>query len=335
MLTIIVSILVYVVTTIVASALDPTEPGLFVRVVDVGSGHSAVIIFPDNSVVIYDAGNYRDNGATASEAIDELLPTAGTIELLVLSHSDADHIAATDDILERYHVKKVLRSGLERESATWIRVNEAIRSADQDGLTDDYNLEHRPFVVGETIEFGGATITMVHGWHKPPWWYFIRPNTSKFLNAGSIVLRIEYAGKSVLFTGDSVGRLDDDPPDALIASERRMVRNMDEVPIDSDVLIAAHHGADNGSASDFIAAVSPEFVVFPSGNHHEHPRLSTVERFLEAGLAEDNLFRTDLGSNEGGKEWRKGNTSGSDPKGDDDVDILISPSGVLTVAYRE
>ena len=44
-----------------------------------------------------------------------------------------------------------------------------------------------------------------------------------------------------------------------------MVDNSGSVPIAADVLIAPHHGADNGSSTTFIQTVNPTHVIFPSG----------------------------------------------------------------------
>jgi len=86
--------------------------------------------------------------------------------------------------------------------------------------------------------------------------------------------------------GDAVGRLRaDDPDDVIEASEPEMVANAANVPIDSDVLIASHHGADNGTAGPFIDAVTPTFVIFSAGHAHGHPRASTAARLLGRGIA--------------------------------------------------
>lgn len=47
------------------------------------------------------------------------------------------------------------------------------------------------------------------------------------------------------------------------------------------------------------------------------------------------MFRTDLGDDEGEKEWKHGRIAGhKDKAGDDDVDILIRPDGEVLVSYR-
>ena len=47
------------------------------------------------------------------------------------------------------------------------------------------------------------------------------------------------------------------------------------------------------------------------------------------------MFRTDLGDDEGVKEWNHGRIPGHKDKArDDDVDILIRESGEVVVEYR-
>ena len=138
----------------------------------------------------------------------------------------------------------------------------------------------------------------------------------------------------MLFAGDAVGRHIGDPVNALIASEKFMIDMSGAVPIDSDVLIAPHHGADNGSSTAFIQAVSPTQVIFSAGHKHHHPRGSAAQRYLDNGVTLSNMFRTDRGDNEGGTEWNHDATSGSDPVGDDDVEIVLSGTGTVSVQYR-
>lgn len=113
-----------------------------------------------------------------------------------------------------------------------------------------------------------------------------------------------------------------------------MVEIRSVIPIDSDVVIAPHHGADNGGSTAFIKAVSPKFVIFPAGHKHEHPRRVAAQRYLDNGVVAKNMFRTDGGDDEGTKEWNHERVNGhEDDVGDDDVDIIITKTGVVKVAY--
>ncbi len=43
------------------------------RVVDVGAGVCIVVKMPDDQYMVYDAGNYRDNGSSAIKGISEII----------------------------------------------------------------------------------------------------------------------------------------------------------------------------------------------------------------------------------------------------------------------
>lgn len=156
------------------------------------------------------------------------------------------------------------------------------------------------------------------------------------MNAGSICVRIECAGKSILLCGDAVGRHLNSPAGTNIATEKYLCDNADELPIDSDVVVAPHHGANNGSSERFIEAVSPSCVIFSAGHDHQHPTQAAAERYTVRGVPISQILRTDRGDDEeGGFEWKEGSVEGhSDPAGDDDVDILIRPSGEMLVEHR-
>lgn len=319
----------------------PIEPdAVFVRVVDCGAGLATIVRMPGDHYMIYDAGHWTGQGSRSFNAFDDVIPDGAQIDLLVLSHSDADHQGAVGRIFDnnQWTINTVLRGGLERlGSNTWVRANNAIRAASNAGNTLDINLRFFEFPMGSTYRFGEVYITMVSGFYTPPDNWDIRggPTGSEFRNAGSIVIRLYFAGRTILFTGDAVGRHIGDPANAIIASERFMVENSEVIPIDSDVLIAPHHGADNASSTDFINAVSPEWVIFSAGSAHRHPRADAAQRYLDNGVALDHIFRTDLGDNEGGEEWDHGmNTPGGSVLGRDNIDILIRPSGEVLVEYH-
>ena len=314
-------------------ALDIEKDAVFVRVIDTGPGLACVVRMPGDFYMVYDAGHWHQDKLVARE-IPKVIPEDEDIDLMVLSHTDADHLAAVDEIFEKYTVKEVMRLGLVRDTRTWEKADLAIKAASSRGDTFDLNLRDFIFQPGEAWSFGQTKMTMVSGFHKPPSDWDIQGDSEK-LNAGSIVIRLEFKGKSILFTGDAVGRHIGDDPDEIIASEKFMVDNKGTTPIDSDVLIAPHHGADNGSSTKFIKAVSPTWVIFSAGHDHKHPTASAAKRYLDNGVAKDHMLRTDLGDDEGSIEWKHGRKNGhTDKAGDDDVDILIRSNGEIVVEYR-
>lgn len=331
-------------TAVIVASIALSAQELYVRVVDVGAGECVVIKAPGKDerehYIIYDAGNWEDAGKTAKTAIAEIVKPKAEIDLLVLSHSDGDHVAAAPYITKNFEVLQSIHPGNvrpgQKPTAYWPKARDALR-LEATGRKKEWNLAQRPLVPGTALAIGEAQVTLICGFSEPPEDFDLKPgDKSEFMNAGSIVIRITYAGKSLLICGDAVGRHLDSDPRTCIATERFMVQNAATVTIDSDVIVAPHHGADNGSSEQFIEAVSPEYVIFSAGHEYEHPRAKTVARYTAAGIQEQNIFRTDRGDDEGSREWnylRKKNTV--DGTGDDDVEIRISASGAINVGYRK
>lgn len=95
-------------------------------------------------------------------------------------------------------------------------------------------------------------------------------------NDGSCVLRVATAAGSVLLPGDIEA-----------AGEQAMLERL-AGGLDSDVLVAPHHGSRTSSTAAFVQAVTPAWVLFPVGYRdrygHPHPEVVARYRDLGAGL---------------------------------------------------
>jgi beta-lactamase superfamily II metal-dependent hydrolase len=311
-----------------------------IRILDIGAGHAAIIKLPGDKYVIYDAGgiDIARKGLDSYAQIQEYIPAGSEIELMVLSHTDADHIIAAEHVIRNYPVKKLLWTGYEKSmasssenpTATYNRLVTAIGERPQ---MENVNLKEQgtSIVTGETFSINAAKFTFLSGFGEPPGtWTGLSP--SEKLNAVSIVMKLEFGGKSVLFTGDAVGRHLNDPEDVILASEDYLVTNA-AAHLPSTILLAPHHGAKNGSSRTFVELVSPEYVIFPAGHKHHHPTTRTADIYLEF-LTTDKIFRTDRGDDEGTGEWTFGRKAGCvDKPGDDAVHIQLMGNGTYRVYY--
>ena len=325
----------------------------YLRVVDVGNGLCVVAHTPDGHSMLYDAG---DRGQFCFKAVQEIVPE-GVIDLVVLSHSDGDHVGELDTILSSKSVGTIIHPGDPHQpmTETLRQTRKAIVEAGQRG-TRIWNVAQVPLPSGPTalaerrFAIGGANATIIAGWGngsqtRGPGEPSLDDGERN--NALSIVVRFEFGGRSVLLTGDTVGRHIDDVPATCKNAERIMVEQALVWPIQSDVLVGQHHGADNATSNCFIAAVKPGHVVFSAGHkNYRHPRNSTVRRLLQSGLSPDNIFRTDRGDNEPWKkgarwreqEWIYGAVKGcTDKAGDDDVEIWLpsDPARPIRIQYRQ
>jgi beta-lactamase superfamily II metal-dependent hydrolase len=154
--------------------------------------------------MVFDAGHW--NGQHCIKAVRELIP-GPAIDLMVLSHSDADHLGDSARILNEKQVRLTMLAGEPRTTTSWKDLVTALSTEVAAGGSV-HNLQSVELVPGRTIPIGPATVTLVAGWAR---WTDPGPTPAERANAISIVVRLDYKGRSVLFTGDTVGkRLTDD-----------------------------------------------------------------------------------------------------------------------------
>ncbi len=306
---------------------------LITKIIDTGNGLATITIFPNGSVMLYDTGHYRSVSNTITK-IEDLLGDDREIDLIIESHTDADHIGATTEILKKYKVNSIIRTGYKRTSDTWKIHNSAIEESSRVIGTIDSNLTTKSIKHGENIIFGDAKVTLLSGWGQPPKEWNL--HGSEHRNANSIVAKVTYKNRTILFTGDAVGRVEGSPDNTpAIASEKYLIDNYEKAELQSDVLIAAHHGSDDANSLEFIKKTNPTWVVFSSGRGYGHPKNKTVKRFISLGYEKDCLLRTDLGDNEGKGEWtHHSDKINGDKTGDDSIDITIKDSGEMIVRYE-
>lgn len=323
------------------------DADLHVRVIDVGHGVAIVARMPateesgqpDHQYLVYDTGLWEHWQRRATlEAIGQVIPRSEEIDLMVLSHGDRDHIGGVPEVLGAYQVRKIIRPGekataLQENMALWEETDRAIRSEGAEVV----DLSEQDVALGARYQFGETTLTLVSGFALPPEdWGELQAAHAR--NAGSIVIRLEFAGRSVLLTGDAIGceHYEIDECDQTIATEKYMLDNSGSVSIRSDVIIAPHHGSISSSSPEFIASVAPEWVIVPSGHRYELPRTATAERYIRAGVLPSRILRTDRGDHEGPKEWSQGRIEEcKDVPYDDHIDIVITTEGDLSVGYSQ
>jgi competence protein ComEC len=247
-----------------------------VSFIDVGQGDSILIKLPNNR------GNYLiDTGGTISFSSEEwqqkkqkfevgqdvLVPYLkgkgiATVDLLILTHGDMDHIGGSLSLLKELKVKKILLPFVSSEkSPVELRLE---KLAQKQRIEILYMFEGLSWYVDE------SNFTIL----APS------KNYSGDKNDGSIVISAHINGLSWLFTGD-LGK----------EGEELLVKNYPTLNI--NVLKIGHHGSKNSTSEDFIRHFTPVYSIISVGekNGFGHPH-SEVLRILEASGS--TIFRTDL-----------------------------------------
>jgi competence protein ComEC len=234
---------------------------LHAHILDVGQGDSTLLISPSGKQILVDGGP----DLSALQGIGRHLSFFDrTIDLLVLTHPDLDHIAALPEIIERYHINAILLSGIETPQPQYQRLLASVIEKQIPVIIADPQKD----IVFED----GLTLDIVWPDHA----FGTQP---KKANDTSVVVRALYKDGSILLTGDIEAK-----------AEEGILKS--GVDIRSRILKAAHHGSKTSSSTGFLLAVDPEVAVISLGkdNQFGHPHWGVLERLKNEGIA---IRRTD------------------------------------------
>ena len=237
--------------------LEAEGADLTVTALDVGQGSSAALLSGGRAALVdCGGGGYRSAGDTAADYFAAMGRTR--LDLLVLTHFDADHFNGVEQLFYRMRVNRVA-----------VPAGEGNREA-MEKLLDLARAEGAQVIVvdeTETFALGEGTLTLF-----PP----LGGGTSNESGLFALCSRGDF---DVLVTGDA---------DAFV---ERMLVKYQPIP-DVEVLLAGHHGSKNSSCEAFLQAASPELAIVSAGanNPYGHPAQETLDRLKAAGAE---VYRTD------------------------------------------
>lgn len=237
--------------------LRPAHTVLSVSFLNVGQGDSIFIQGPTGIQVLVDGGPDR---SVLRELPKRMGPLDRSIDLLVETHPDKDHISGLADVLEQYSVQNFLSPDIYNDTTIFLH------------LMSDVASEKRlhTFVArrGMRIHLGdGAYADVLY-----PDRDVSRINNT---NDGSIVLHVVYGTTSFMLTGD----LPSTQEDYLVMLEGTSTE------LRSDVLKAGHHGSKFSTSDLWLSKVKPNIVVISAGkeNTYGHPNLDAIARVQNEG----------------------------------------------------
>ncbi|MCK9686698.1 DNA internalization-related competence protein ComEC/Rec2 [Scleromatobacter humisilvae] len=238
-------------------------PGRFELVAaDVGQG-TAVLVRTHAHLLLFDTGpRFGDDNDAGKRLLLPLMQARGEprVDVLMLSHADADHVGGAQSIIDRMPVL-ALRSSLAADNP--LRANP---------------LPHVACEAGQGWSWDGVRFAILH-----PFASDYRPGAKT--NALSCVLRVVGAdGASALLTGDVEA-----PGEARLVAR---ARGEPAAALRSDVLVVPHHGSHTSSTDAFLDAVRPQVAVIQVGyrSRYGHPAPEVVARYAAHGIP---VVRTD------------------------------------------
>ncbi|MGN0551517.1 MAG: ComEC/Rec2 family competence protein [Acutalibacteraceae bacterium] len=233
------------------------KQGLYVHFIDVGCADS-VLITENNNNILIDCGNASLRSRSLEYLKDNNIKS---LDLLILSHTDKDHIGSAQDIIDKINVNKIIYPiKAENESEDDSVLTSLISRA------ESLNIPYSELTAPQHLKVGDLTLHIL----SPLKQY-------KASNDTSLVIRMEYKNTSFLFTGDAQ------------KAEYDILES--GADIKSDVLKVAHHGSKTSTGDGFLKAVSPEYAVISVGNNiYGLPSYEIIDKIEQTGAK---VLRTD------------------------------------------
>lgn len=225
----------------------------------VGQG-DAILIRSGTTEIVIDSGA---DGRLLLSRLGRHIPFWDrTIETVIATHSDRDHIGGFPSLFRSYAVLAALTNGYKDDTESERLFFDAI---EKDGA------RHESIRAGTeiTLPNGGGKFVVEH---PSP---YGKALSNKESNEGSIVMRFTYGENTFLLTGDL-------PREESFLSFEQPV----------DILKVAHHGSRFSTGDFFLQQIRPKEAIISVGkNNYGHPSPDVSDRLVKAGTK---VYRTDL-----------------------------------------
>ena len=294
------------------SPLTGGDGELLVHMLDVGQGDCIYIQLPDGKDMVIDCANYNDDKKYEKKTFDYLdtYITDKTVEYLMLTHCDSDHVYFMDELLKQYQVEKLFMPNVLAAPGTTSKDKKALQdqidALDTSRFTDKDTIgtvTYAEFFIAAltepnceivlNVDFDANTNSIIIEettyrlvFYCPTQEYYddSNLNSAERKNAISPIGILEYNGRRIMLTGDSNE-----------LNEPLVVERTGK--IDCDVLKVGHHGSATSTLNPFLDAYTFEYAIISCntyGNKFNHPRQSTLDRLKAHDIA---VYRTDNNGN--------------------------------------
>ncbi|MFZ1987731.1 MAG: MBL fold metallo-hydrolase [Minisyncoccia bacterium] len=227
-----------------------------VSILDIGQGDSILIEGPTGIQMLVDGGPGR---AVLRRLPKEMNFFDRSLDIVVETHPDADHIGGLAAVFDRYRVSYFMEPGIPNDTSATVALAAAVKK--------EQGLQTITARRGMRIHLGGGAYADVL--------YPDRDVSKLETNNGSIVLHVVYGDTSFMLTGD----LPSTEEDWLVLLDGK------SGALKSDVLKAGHHGSKHSTDDAWLAAVEPKIVAISAGkdNSYGHPSPEVLARIKNAG----------------------------------------------------
>ncbi len=234
---------------------------LHVAFLDIGQGDAILVTTPNGRQILIDGG---PSPAKLGQRLGNEIPFWDrSIDVIINTHPDADHITGLVEALDRYRIDTILVSDADSGSSLFDEWNRRLETNNyQTTLAwQGMRLQLDEAVEAIVLNPGPAS----EGLESP--------------NDHSVTLKITMGKVSFLLSGD-----------AEVAVEQALVAG--EQDLRATIFKSPHHGSKTSSSPAFLEAINPQIVVISVGedNRFGHPAPEILQRYADYGIT---VFRTD------------------------------------------
>ncbi len=236
--------------------------GLTFAMLDIGQGDALFIESPTGTQVLFDGGPPRK---ILSQLARVMSPFDKTIDAIIITNPDTDHISGFLDVLKTYKVGEVFEPGTFNDSKTYQNLEMEIKKQ---------NIPNILAKRGMRLDIGGgAVIDILFPDRDVSFWSS---------NDGSVVAKLSYGNTSVVLTGDATTK-----------TEKIILDGSSKGSLRSTILKVGHHGSRTSTSASFTQAVAPTYAFISDGkdNKYGHPHQDVLDTLASFGAK---IFRTDL-----------------------------------------
>jgi len=228
---------------------------------DVGQGDAIFIETLENYQILIDGG---PTNVILEKLGNEMGFWDRTIDLIILTHPEHDHIAGLIEVLKRYEVENILWTGILRDTGEyeeWVKLIES----------EDSNVKIAQ--AGQKIITPNLFFEILYPFEN------LEGQSVKNTNNTSIIARLVFDNNCFLFTGDASKSI-----------ERKVINK--ESNLNCNLLKVGHHGSKTSTSRELLEAVSPRIAVISAGkdNRYGHPSQDVLEILNDYGIR---ILRTD------------------------------------------
>lgn len=220
----------------------------------IDTGNSDAILITGEKNVLIDGADNDDESSLVSYLNKQNIKS---LDYIIATHPDADHIGALDAVIKNIDVKNLLVANGSKDTKTY---KDFINAAADKKLSPSVPID------GKKFELGNNSYMML-----------FNSNGGSDANEQSLVTLYVNGNDKLLFMGDAGEE-----------TEHEILNKLEDV----DLIKIGHHGSRTSTSTELLNKVNPEFAVITVGkeNSYGHPHIETMEKLKSKNLK---LHRTD------------------------------------------